>query len=142
MLLYSDLEYQFNIIDQKYLKQELPSGCAVHGGKFHQRCVCNMDVKFCEDQCDASKFCKGYVGPVINEVTETSGCQLATVTDECPENCSLVDRGNGVDEMLTRAEKAGVDGYPGCHIKRTRNYSMLSIYCVMNILNTFFCKSW
>lgn len=106
-----------------YKKQEIESGCAVHGGKFHQRCVCDQDVKFCEQQCDASPYCKGYVGPVYNDVTETNGCQFATMIDECPlKNCSLVNRGVGVDEMLTREEKAGVDGYPGCYIKMTRNY--------------------
>ena len=95
----------------------------MHGGKFHQRCVCDQDVKFCEQQCDASPYCKGYVGPVFNEVTETNGCQFATMIEECPpKNCSLLNRGVGVDEMLTRAEKAGVKGYPGCYIKKTRNY--------------------
>ena len=112
-------------VEQDYMKQEIKSGCAVSGGRFHQRCVCNQPVHFCQQQCDTNMLCKGYVGPVFNEVTKKSGCQFALIKAECPQdkNCSLLNEGVGVDEMLTRGEKTGekADGYLGCYIKKTRN---------------------
>ena len=77
-------------------------------------------VSFCKTQCDASAGCKGYVGPVYNEVSESNGCQFATTENECPMNCSLLDRGVGVNDLLSRGDKAISTGYPGCFIKLKR----------------------
>ena len=123
-----DILTYWTFLEQEYKKQELKSGCAVKGGIFHQRCVCKAHVTFCKKQCDANPSCKGYVGPVFNEVTGTNGCQFATITAKCPGNCSLLDEGVGVDTMLTREEQTPSDGYPGCFMKKTRMLKFLYLF--------------
>ena len=107
-------------LGQQYIKQELESGCVIEGGKFHQRCACKAHESYCKTYCDASEDCKGYVGPVYNEVAEYNGCQFATTGKQCPQNCSLLDEGVGVKQILSRGDKARSKGYPGCYIKLKR----------------------
>ena len=122
---------------QDYMKQELESGCVIKGGMFHQRCACQQHDSFCKTQCDASTGCKGYVGPVYNEVSESNGCQFATTENECPMNCSLLDKGVGVNDLLSRGDKAISTGYPGCYIKLARK--LLYKLSVLRITNDCMC---
>ena len=110
----------YKILGQTYIKQELESGCVIKGGRFHQRCACRAHESYCKIYCDASAECKGYVGPVYNEVAEYNGCQVATTANECPQNCSLLDKGVGMNNVLSRIDKARSTGYPGCYIKQKR----------------------
>ena len=114
----------FIFSEQIYNDQEIQSGCAIGDGRFHQRCDCKKDVGYCKEQCDASEACKGYAGPIQNNVSNYWGCQFATTDDYCPKYangtsiCALLDL--GVVGDLSRISKTRSPGYLGCKIKLSR----------------------
>ena len=110
--------------EQVYSKQEIKSGCAIGNGKFHQRCDCKQPEHYCKAQCDASEACKGWAGPIQNNVSNYWGCQFATTDDWCPRlsngsrACALLDL--DVVGDLSRIAKTRSPGYLGCHVKLSR----------------------
>ena len=97
---------------------------AIGNGKFHQRCDCKQPEHYCKAQCDASEACKGWAGPIQNNVSNYWGCQFATTDNWCPRlsngsrACALLDL--DVVGDLSRIAKTRSPGYLGCHVKLSR----------------------